>query len=218
MQPAMLPDPKIKNDIYDIASAQTFLVEYMASLDEAISHVDASELESASQILERAAHAGAHIYMIGNGGSSSIANHICCDLAKGTQVPGEPGLLAHSLTANQSLMTAIANDFGFENIFATQVAMYGRAGDVLIAISSSGDSANIVSAARRAGEIGMTTIGLTGFSGGMLRKMADVSVHVDCANYGVVEDGHQIVMHVLAQYIDSLRLKRTTAHGPESPR
>ena len=110
-------------------------------------------------------------------------------------------LAALALTTDTSFLTAYANDFGFEKVFATQLAMVARPGDVLIAISSSGNSENILQAVAEARSNGLATVGLSGFSGGRLKDSVDVSLHVDVANYGVVEDVHQMIMHVIAQFI-----------------
>ena len=99
------------------------------------------------------------------------------------------------------LYSAIANDIGFEAVFSHQIALTGRAGDVLVAISSSGNSPNILAGVDAAKEAGMVTIGLSGFSGGKLRASADIVLHVDIDNYGIVEDAHQALCHVLAQFI-----------------
>jgi phosphoheptose isomerase len=123
----------------------------------------------------------------------------------GTCSDHHPAIDATSLTANMANYSAIANDFGFEQVFAKQIRMVGKAGDVLVAISSSGNSPNIVLGVEAARAQGLRTIGLSGFSGGALRRSVDVSLHVDVANYGVVEDAHQAVIHVLAQFIASRR-------------
>jgi phosphoheptose isomerase len=99
------------------------------------------------------------------------------------------------------LITAIANDIGVEEMFAYQVGSLGKPGDVLISISSSGASPNIVEALKRAKGMGMHTIAMSGFQGGASRRVADISLHVAAENYGVVEDAHQSLMHILAQYL-----------------
>jgi D-sedoheptulose 7-phosphate isomerase/D-glycero-D-manno-heptose 1,7-bisphosphate phosphatase len=111
-----------------------------------------------------------------------------------------------SLSANIELLTAIANDTTYDDVFAYQLQSQSRAGDVLIAVSSSGRSANIVRALIWARDHGLRTIALTGFEGGAARATAEVTIHVDCANYGVVEDSHQAIMHALAQYIRQSRM------------
>ena len=143
--------------------------------------------------------------MIGNGGSAAIADHLCCDLVKGTHVDGHPTIEVGSLTSNVALYSAIANDFGFENVFSTQIKFLGKEGDVLIAISSSGNSANIIQAVESAHALGMTSIGLSGFKGGPLKENAHIPLHVDAQNYGIVEDAHQSMMHILAQFIAGRR-------------
>jgi D-sedoheptulose 7-phosphate isomerase len=152
-------------------------------------------------LIEGAAHAGGRVFAIGNGGSAAIADHLSCDLTKGTHASGHPVVDTSSMVSNVALYSAIANDFGFEKVFETQVNFLGKPGDVLIAISSSGNSANIVNAVEAAHARGMGTIGLSGFRGGKLRDAAQVSLYVDANNYGIVEDAHQALMHILAQYI-----------------
>jgi D-sedoheptulose 7-phosphate isomerase/D-glycero-D-manno-heptose 1,7-bisphosphate phosphatase len=108
------------------------------------------------------------------------------------------------------LLTAIANDMGYENVFVYQLQSQSRPGDVLIAVSSSGRSANIVRALTWARDNGLDTIAVTGFEGGAARTVAEVSVHVDCTNYGIIEDLHQAIMHALAQYIRQSRMTADT--------
>lgn len=178
-----------------------YLADYGNTLKSALLSVDSAALEQARALIENTASAGKRIYAIGNGGSAAIADHLCCDLTKGTHISGKPVVDTHSMCANVPLYSAIANDFGFEKVFSTQIELFGRAGDVLLAISSSGNSPNILAAVTAARAIGMSTIGLSGFSGGALKSSADVSIHVGVNNYGVVEDAHQAIMHALSQYI-----------------
>lgn len=187
--------------MFHTSSVGAYLASYGNALQVALSSVDGAALDRARVLIEKAADVGRRIYAIGNGGSAAIADHLCCDLTKGTHVTGQPVIDSQSLCANVPLYTAIANDFGFDKVFSTQLTMIGRPGDVLLAISSSGNSANIVAGVTTAREIGMSVIGLSGFSGGALRETADVALHVDANNYGLVEDAHQAIMHVLAQYI-----------------
>ena len=106
-----------------------------------------------------------------------------------------------SLSNNVELLTAIANDLAYEEVFAYQLQSQSQPGDVLVAISSSGRSANIVKALTWALDNGLHTIAITGFDGGAARNVAEVAIHAECSNYGVIEDLHQAVMHALAQYI-----------------
>ena len=111
-----------------------------------------------------------------------------------------------SASALIELLSAIANDLSYEMVFQYQLQSFGRPGDVLLAVSSSGRSPNIIRALEWANEHGMRTIALTGFSGGEARELATVSVHVESANYGIIEDAHQACMHLLAQYVRQSRM------------
>jgi D-sedoheptulose 7-phosphate isomerase/D-glycero-D-manno-heptose 1,7-bisphosphate phosphatase len=111
-----------------------------------------------------------------------------------------------SLSTNVELVTAIANDLGYENIFVYQLQSQAEPGDVLVAVSSSGRSPNIIQALTWARDHGLRTIAVTGFDGGVSRRVAEVSIHVECTNYGVIEDLHQAVMHALAQYVRHSRM------------
>jgi D-sedoheptulose 7-phosphate isomerase/D-glycero-D-manno-heptose 1,7-bisphosphate phosphatase len=164
------------------------------------------EVDRAAQILNRAYTAGATVFSCGNGGSAAIANHLQCDHVKGVRTTTDLAPRVVSLSSNVELITAIANDIGYDDVFAYQLESQSRPGDVLIAISSSGRSPNIVSALMWAREHQMQTIALTGFTGGDARVVADVAIHVDCSNYGVVEDLHQAAMHAMAQYIRQSRM------------
>ncbi|HIF39122.1 MAG TPA: SIS domain-containing protein [Gemmatimonadetes bacterium] len=111
----------------------------------------------------------------------------------------------HSLSSESSVVTAFANDFGYDKVFSGQLRMLGSTGDLLILISSSGNSQNVLEAAQEAKELRIRTIGFTGFSGGELKSMVDVNLHVPADNYGIVEDSHQALMHVFAQHLDQVR-------------
>ena len=155
------------------------------------------------------------IYVCGNGGSASIAEHWTCDYYKGIDrdTKLKPNFI--SLVSNISHITAIANDEGYENIFMNQLLHQNHNEGVLIAISSSGNSKNIIKALTFAKQINMMTIALVGFDGGQVKSqnLADHIIHTEAYNYGVVEDCHSIIMHNLSQNIrvlyqhDSAELK-----------
>ncbi|MFT8246075.1 SIS domain-containing protein [Roseomonas sp. BN140053] len=201
----MQEDPRHRNERCDTASVGAYLFDYADRLRAALLTVDPAFLERARVLVEEAASTGRRIYSVGNGGSAAIADHLCCDFTKGTHAPGHPVVDSMSLVSNVALYSAIANDFGFEKVFSTQVGLLGRPGDVLVAISSSGNSPNILAAVDAAHAAGMATIGMSGFRGGALRDRAQVPLYVDANNYGVVEDAHQALMHVLAQFIAARR-------------
>jgi D-sedoheptulose 7-phosphate isomerase len=176
-----------------------YVRQYTHDLQLALEQVPASVLDGAYAVIATAVREARRVFVAGNGGSAAISDHLCCDWTKGTHTDGHPPLRTHSLASNVALLTAIGNDFGYEHVFSRQVEMLGSAGDVLILISSSGNSANIIAAADTAKAMGITTIGLTGFTGGALAARADFSLYVPYANYGLVEDCHQILMHTFAQ-------------------
>ena len=135
---------------------------------------------------------GGRIFAAGNGGSAAISEHLSCDWQKGVHVAGKACLKVHCLTSNTSLFTAIANDYGYDKSFAFQLELAElEKRDVVLLISSSGNSENVVQAMRFAKEKGCKVIGMSGFSGGKLKAESDISLHVPFDNYGLVEDGHR---------------------------
>jgi histidinol-phosphate phosphatase family protein len=179
---------------------------YLGELSAAFGTIDLAELRRGADLLVEAYLTGATAYACGNGGSASIANHLQCDHVKGVRNGTDLMPRVHSLSTNVELLSAIANDLGYDNVFEYQLQSYARPGDVLIAVSSSGRSPNIVRAIDWANEHGLHTIALTGFGGGVSRQRAKVSIHVDSGNYGIVEDTHQACMHLLAQYVRQSRM------------
>lgn len=186
--------------------AATYCSAYFDESAWAARLIDLVQVERAADILARAYTGGASVFSCGNGGSAAVANHLQCDHLKGVRTDTDLTPRVISLSSNVELLTAIANDIGYEDVFSFQLQSHSRPGDVLIAISSSGRSANIVNALKWARDHQLHTIAFTGFDGGEARKVADVAVHVDCANYGVIEDLHQATMHALAQYIRQSRM------------
>jgi phosphoheptose isomerase len=206
-----MQDNREQFSFIEAQSAAAYLKEYAKRYQEGLARVSPEELNRAAKVLVGAIERHAHVYVAGNGGSAAISDHLTCDWQKGTWRPTPdttgPCLHVSSLVSNVSLLTAIGNDFGFENVFSSQLEMVAKRGDVLVLISSSGNSPNIVRAAEFGKTLGMTTIGLTGFKGGKLNTLCDVRLHVPVENYGIVEDAHQSLMHVLAQFL----CVRTTA-------
>jgi phosphoheptose isomerase len=183
------------------SDARMYLTAYGGETTRAWNTIDPKSFERAAAVLLDAYTQGSRVFTCGNGGSASIANHFECDHVKGIRTGTALAPRVTSLSANVELITAIANDIGYVKVFSYQLESQASPGDVLVAVSSSGDSDNIVFALRRAREIGMRAIALTGFDGGAARGLAEVSIHVDCDHYGVIEDVHQSVMHALAQCI-----------------
>jgi len=154
-------------------------------------------LTKAAELLLDCYRRGSTVFMIGNGGSAATASHFACDLAKGTQVIGLPAFRVISLSDNVPLMSAWANDTNYERIFAEQLATLIRPDDIVIAISASGNSPNILAAARMAQQSGAITLALTGQDGGKLSRLADFTIYVPSQSIEQVEDAHLVIAHSL---------------------
>lgn len=183
-----------------IADAGSYATEYFQRLAAAAATIDPASVSAAGELIAATTKAGGRIYSCGNGGSAAIANHLVCDCLKGIRSNTALRPKVYSLSTTVELITAIVNDIGSEEMFSFQLESVGEAGDLLIAISSSGSSPNIVRTLELARRMGLRTIAMTGFAGAPSRALSDVSLHVDCENYGIVEDLHQSLMHILAQY------------------
>jgi D-sedoheptulose 7-phosphate isomerase len=197
----LLDDPRRLNRQFNLETIEAHVEGYTNALSTALLSIDWRQLNLAVAEIESARMRDARLWIAGNGGSAAIVDHLLCDWVKGTFTPYQPPIRVHSLVSNTALLTACANDFGYDSSFARQIEMQAQPGDVLICISSSGNSANILAALRKASSMGLKTIALTGFGGGESVRLADISLHVAAHNYGVVEDCHQILMHNIAQYI-----------------
>jgi phosphoheptose isomerase len=177
------------------------LAAYRDEIARAWASVDPAAVTRAVGVLRDCLQRDGIIYACGNGGSAAIANHLLCDFSKGmqTDTPFKPRVV--SLSAHLELITAIGNDIGYDDIFVYQLRTMARPGDILLTISSSGNSENIVRAVDWARANALPCIALVGFSGGRSAEAADVAIHVDAQNYGTVEDVHQSLMHLFAQYL-----------------
>ena len=176
--------------------------QYRDRLSVAITSVADSEILAVARILSETRMTGSRVWIIGNGGSATTADHFATDLLRCADATGAP-LRAVSLCSNQGIVTATANDFGFENIFVRQLQSLAAAGDVLISISASGNSPSIVDAIKWAQDHSILTLALTGFDGGSARRLADLSIHVESAlgDYGVCEDVHLSICHMISEIL-----------------
>jgi D-sedoheptulose 7-phosphate isomerase/D-glycero-D-manno-heptose 1,7-bisphosphate phosphatase len=188
------------------ASAAAYFDAYAEQTARATSSIESAALDRAAAILVEAYTRGARVFSCGNGGSAAIANHLQCDHVKGVRTTTDLTPRVVSLSANVELLTAIANDMAYEDIFTYQLQSHSAPGDVLIAVSSSGRSPNVVRALTWARDHDLRTIALTGFNGGEAKAVAEVTIHVAGTNYGIVEDLHQAIMHALAQHIRQSRM------------
>lgn len=182
--------------------------EYMTKMKRAIDAIPEARVEEAVALVEKTRQQGGTVYALGNGGSAAIASHLVNEFWKGCTLPGEKRLKAICLCDNIASFSAYANDEGYENVFSGELEGLVAAKDIVFAISSSGNSKNILNAAETAQKAGAKVIGLTGFSGGKLKEAADVSIHVADEHYGRVEDAHMIVVHYIGSALRRLMAGR----------
>ena len=193
-------------------TASEFAKDYIHGLKGVLDRLPLKPVEEIIQAIEQAQKERRQVFVIGNGGSAATASHMMNDLCKGTlghqgDAPW-PRLRVIALTDNVSLMTAWANDTDYDRIFSEPLKNLAQRGDLLIAISASGNSPNIIAAVEAAKHLGVKVIGLAGFGGGKLSKMADVSFVVASDEYGPVEDAHMILDHIITGYLYE-KLKET---------
>ncbi len=196
---------RLEELVHDQPTPTQYAERYLAYLQELLGRISCDEIAAFIETLMRARVHGKRMYFIGNGGSAATASHFANDLAFGTRSWRRPFRVI-SLTDNVALLSAVANDHGYEEIFTAQLKVLMEPGDVVVAISASGNSPNIVSAVRWANEHDAITVGLTGFDGGQLRQLARMSVHVQtrAGEYGPVEDLHMIFDHLVGTYLRAL--------------
>jgi D-sedoheptulose 7-phosphate isomerase len=178
---------------------RSVIKNYLLAFESLLKDVDHSAIERISHRLCAARESGATIYVAGNGGSAAIASHWVNDLGKATKRAGSPPVRVMSLSDNVSWLTALANDEGYERVFAGQLENFAKQGDVLVVISSSGNSLNLVRAVELARTRGVAIIGLLGFDGGTLKPLTDDCLLVSTAkgSYGLVEPMHEMICHLL---------------------
>ncbi len=179
---------------------------YLERVVQAAREVDPAEVDALAGAIAEAYQAGRFVFIVGNGGSGANASHLCEDLGKGTlsDFQRQKRLKVLSLTDNTPYLLACGNDTSFERVFVEQLRNLAGPGDLLIAISGSGNSPNILRAVEYANRLGLHTFGVTGFDGGRLREIAHACLHVPCDDMGVVEAIHAIFFHYL---VDALRLR-----------
>lgn len=179
-----------------------FASEYVKYVNSVIQGIANSKIDEFVSVILNAREKQSTIYFIGNGGSASTASHFANDISIGTREHIKP-FRAISLCDNQAITTAIANDDGFDYIFSDQLSVLIKKEDVLVAISASGNSINLINAVAKAKELGATSVGITSFDGGKLKKIVDVSIHIPTGNgeYGPAEDSHLVIDHLVSNYL-----------------
>jgi D-sedoheptulose 7-phosphate isomerase len=179
------------------ALVPSIAVDFLAEASRALVQVPADALVNAIDLLLRARSVGQRVFIMGNGGSAAAASHFACDLVKTAEVDGFEPVRAFALSDNVPLLTAWGNDAAYERVFAEQVRALADPGDVLIAISASGNSPNILAGLTAAAAKGISTIGLLGFDGGAALELVDIAIHIPSRDYGVVEAAHAAVTHAI---------------------
>ncbi len=178
-----------------------YIQNYITSLQQTMDQLPQSLISDVINVLQRARMQGSQVFIMGNGGSASTASHFVCDLAKNTRCEGLPHFRAIGLADNMEIFSAYANDEGYENVFSQQLINLVKPGDIVIAISASGNSKNVLNAVDEARKYGATTIGFTGFSGGHLGQMVDIHIHVNSTIIEHVEDIHLMLEHMIVRTI-----------------
>ena len=179
---------------------EAFAAGYLAAAQRVLASLDAAQIAEVVEIVRQARESGNRIYAVGNGGSSSTASHFVNDMGKGASVGRQKRFKVIPLTDNVEWMTALSNDLCYEDVFVEQLRNFAEPGDVLIAISGSGNSENVLRAVRYANEVGCRTVGVTGFGGGKLKGLAQRCIVVDADHMGRVEDMHLILLHIVCYY------------------
>jgi len=179
-----------------------FAESYLNYLQTILQGIDKAEIGRFIETILDARKRGATVFFIGNGGSAATASHFANDLSIGTNEYDMPFRVI-SLTDNISIITAIGNDFGYEEIFVRQLKIIGKKGDVLVGISASGNSLNVLKAFDHARATGIKTVAITAFDGGKMKLLADEGIHVPTAlkEYGPAEDAHMILDHLVGSYL-----------------
>ncbi len=170
---------------------------YFETLKQTIDRLDRKSIEALIELLLKTRENGNNIYIMGNGGSAATASHFTCDFNKGLSYKRDIRFKMICLNDNTATMLAYSNDVGYENVFVEQLKNFLKKDDVVIGISGSGNSKNILKAIEYANIHGAKTVGITGFDGGKLKNMVDVSIHADINNMQVAEDVHMMICHML---------------------
>ncbi len=185
-----------------------FFKDYINRLNKTLDKIDKSKIYEASELILQTIKKDNYIYVCGNGGSAAIADHYICDYFKQLSKYSNLKAKIKSLNSDQYLISAISNDISYDQIFKIQAERYIKKGDILLLISSSGNSKNIKNVLKFCRNKKIKTIGFSNFSGGYLKKYSDISIHSKINNYGIGEDINHIFMHLIMQFISQTNLKK----------
>ncbi len=178
----------------------TFADTYKSDCVKTIEAIDGVQIDHVIGLFKEARDAGRQIFVFGNGGSASTASHFACDMVKGASFNRSSRFRIMALTDSLPTMTAYSNDVSYDIVFAEQLRNFARPGDLVMGISGSGNSPNVLRAMEYANSIGCKTVALTGRDGGKLGPLAQVNVNVPNPHMGRIEDAHMIVCHMIAYY------------------
>jgi len=196
--------PTLSSDLIETTEnckkASDYFQHYRRGIQKALSTVNPDQVDFAFDLLLKTVSRAGTVFVAGNGGSAAISDHLGCDWMKGASTTQFP-VKVQSLVSNVALLTAYSNDHSFESALSHQLEILGSANDLVVMISSSGNSPNIIELAKKAKQMNITSIALTGFQGGELNTLASAPIHVHYNDYGVVEDCHQSLMHTLAHFL-----------------
>jgi D-sedoheptulose 7-phosphate isomerase len=203
--------PLTKMKSASIASGSSVAAkDYFASLQEVFSRLDFALIDQMTEAIWENYENGHTLYVFGNGGSAALASHFACDIGKGTVAPGRKRLRTVSLTDNVPLLTALANDLSYKDVFSEQLAGLAERGDMVLAISGSGNSPNVVQGLEEAKKLGLHSLALTGFAGGRVKVLADLCLVVPSDNMQHIEEAHLCATHVIFL---AIRQRMTQANG-----
>jgi D-sedoheptulose 7-phosphate isomerase len=180
---------------------ESFFLKYIDRFKNCLDEIGVDKLVDITEVLWNAYTENRQVFIMGNGGSAATASHFACDLGKGTIVEGRLRFRVMSLNDNMGLITALSNDFGYEEVFKEQLINLVNQGDVVIAITASGNSPNVLKAIEYAKSKGALTIGFIGSGGGKLKEIVDKDITISNRNYGQVENIHLILEHLITEYL-----------------
>jgi D-sedoheptulose 7-phosphate isomerase len=178
----------------------TFAEQYKSALIDTIDRIDTGLIEQAIEWFRETRSKDRHIFVCGNGGSASTASHFACDIVKGASFNREKRFRIMALTDSLPTITAYSNDVGYECVFVEQLKNFAQPDDLVMCISGSGNSPNVLRAAEYANSIGCKTIALTGRDGGKLGPIAKLNIQIPVPHMGRIEDGHMIICHIIAYH------------------
>jgi len=190
-----------------ISDSYEYYKNYVSIKNKLLNKINKNELKNIIEEILTAVKKQKNIFSCGNGGSASTAEHLSCDFSKGSCTDTSLNIKVFSLNSNVSLMTAIANDISYDDVFSYQLARFGKPNDILLLFSVSGSSKNILKCAKEAKRKKIKIISFTGFNGGKIKKISKYNVNLATNNFGIVEDCHLSIMHFISQYIRNINFK-----------